>query len=70
MAANALLSSTPILGLDSVGGWTQLQFKPAPKFEINGALGIDNPFASELNRFPGSASYYGTLVAEEREPVS
>jgi hypothetical protein len=68
MAANALLSSTPILGLDSVGGWTQLQFKPAPKFQVNAALGIDNPFASELNRFPGSASYYGTLVSRNVSP--
>ncbi len=68
MAANAFLSPAQILGLDSVGGWTQLKFKPAPKFEVNGALGIDNPFASELSRFPGAASYYGISIARNVSP--
>jgi hypothetical protein len=67
MAGN-LDSRVQILGLDSTGGWGQLKFKPVPKFEVNGALGIDNPFASELNRFPSSHSYYGVSITKNVSP--
>jgi hypothetical protein len=40
-----------IKGLDSMGGWAQLKFKPRANLEINGAIGLDNPFASELRRY-------------------
>jgi hypothetical protein len=63
-----LLSPAQILGLDSVGGWTQLKFKPLPKFEVNGALGIDNPFASELDRVPTTDSYYGEALTKNVSP--
>jgi hypothetical protein len=66
--AGQLFSPSQILGLDSVGGWTQLKFKPVPKFEINGALGIDNPFASELRRFPITDSYYGVSLSKNVSP--
>ncbi len=46
----------------------QLKFKPTPKFEINGALGDDNPFASELRRFPSSDSYYGVSLSKNVSP--
>jgi hypothetical protein len=64
----ALTSPAQILGLDSMGGWGQLKFKPTPKFEVNGALGIDNPFASELDRFPSSVSYYGVTITKNVSP--
>jgi cell division protein FtsB len=64
----SILSPVQILGLDSVGGWAQLKFKPWPKFEINGALGIDNPFASELRRFPTTDSYYGVSLSKNVSP--
>jgi hypothetical protein len=51
-----------------MGGWTQLKFKPVPKFEINGALGIDNPFASELRQFPNASSYYGVSLSKNVSP--
>jgi hypothetical protein len=66
--AGDLDSPVQILGLDSMGGWGQLKFKPVPKFEVNGALGIDNPFASELNRFPSSDSYYGVSITKNVSP--
>ena len=66
--AGPLTSPLEILGLDSMGGWTQLKFKPVPKFEINGALGIDNPFASELRRFPTTDSYYGISLSKNVSP--
>lgn len=64
----SLVDPVQILGLDSIGGWTQLKFKPVPKFEINGAIGVDNPFASELNRFPATESYYGVSLAKNVSP--
>ncbi len=52
-------AGTTIRGLDSMGGWVQLKFKPKANFEVNFAYGQDNPFASELREFPASAYYYG-----------
>jgi len=43
--------ATTFKGLDSMGGWAQLKFKPQPKLEINAALGLDDPFASEMRQF-------------------
>jgi hypothetical protein len=60
--------ATTIKGLDSMGGWMQLKFKPKTSFEINGAFGQDNPFAGELRRFPGSPSYFGESVARNLTP--
>jgi hypothetical protein len=60
--------ATTIKGLDSMGGWMQLQFKPKTNFEINGAFGQDNPFAGELRRFPGSPSYFGGSLARNLTP--
>jgi len=52
-------TSTVVRGLDSMGGWVQLKFKPQPKWEINLSYGQDNPCASQLRAFPASAIYYG-----------
>jgi hypothetical protein len=60
--------ATTIRGLDSMGGWVQLKFKPKTNFEINGAFGQDNPFAGELRRFPGSPSYFGESLARNLTP--
>jgi hypothetical protein len=61
-------AGTTVQGLDSAGGWAQLKFKPRANFEINGALGEDNPFASELRRFPGTPAYYGNLLERNLSP--
>ena len=60
--------ATTIKGLDSMGGWVQLKFKPKTNFEVNGAFGQDNPFAGELRRFPGSPSYFGESLARNLTP--
>ncbi len=49
--------ATTFRGLDSMGGWAQLKFKVRSNFEINGAFGLDNPFASELRRYSANAIY-------------
>jgi hypothetical protein len=68
LLAGPLLSPAAIQGLDSMGGWVQVKFKPVPKFEVNGALGDDNPFAAELRRFPSSDSYYGVSLSKNLSP--
>ncbi len=61
----SLLDPTVVVrGLDSVGGWVQLQFRPAAKWQINGAWGMDNPFAAEMRPFSGATSYYGPLLSK------
>jgi hypothetical protein len=60
--------ATMIKGLDSMGGWVQLKFKPKTNFEVNGAFGQDNPFAGELRHFPGSPSYFGGSLARNLTP--
>ncbi len=59
---------TAVHGLDSIGGWAQLKFKPKTNFEMNFAYGQDNPFASELRAYPASAYYYGYLLSRNRSP--
>lgn len=60
--------NTTVHGLDSMGGWLQLKFKPTEKLEVNVAYGQDNPFASELRANPASAYYYGSLLSRNRSP--
>jgi regulator of replication initiation timing len=59
---------TSVYGLDSMGGWMQLKFKPKTNFEANFAYGQDNPFASELRNFPASAYYYGSSLSRNLSP--
>ena len=59
---------TSVYGLDSMGGWMQLKFKPKTNFEVNFAYGQDNPFASELRSFPASAYYYGSSLSRNLSP--
>jgi hypothetical protein len=52
------LPSTGAYGLNSQGGWAQLTFKPKQDFSLNAAFGQDNPFASQLRRYPVVPSEY------------
>jgi len=60
--------ATTIHGLDSEGGWAQLKFKPTTKFQVNAALGIDNPFAGELREYGGNPYYYGYFLSRNFTP--
>jgi hypothetical protein len=61
-------ATTTIRGLDSLGGWIQVKYKPKANFEVNFALGQDNPFAGELRNFPATVYYYGPLTARNLTP--
>jgi outer membrane murein-binding lipoprotein Lpp len=53
------LASTEVHGLNSVGGWAQLKYRPENKWEFNAAFGMDNPYATDLEYFPYSELYGG-----------
>src|SRR6202022_3647347 len=44
-------ATTPIRGLDSAGGWSQLKLQLTSKLEINGVFAEDNAFASDVRGF-------------------
>jgi len=45
---NPSYASTPVRGLDTIGGWSQLKFKATRTLEFNAAAGVDNPTAAEV----------------------
>jgi hypothetical protein len=57
---------TPIRGLDSAGGWTQLKFQLTPKLEVNGVFAEDNAFASDVRGFATDANNFGDLLGRNR----
>jgi hypothetical protein len=74
---SALFSGIPtdpasqVRGLDTVGGWSQVKFKPLPKLEFNLAAGEDNPFANEVRSHPFDISLpYAQLVRNQNGLVN
>jgi len=57
---------TEVQALDSIGGWAQLKYRPANKWEFNAALGTDNPYASDLKYFPAAEAYGSQALARNR----
>ncbi|HET9742804.1 MAG TPA: hypothetical protein VFQ00_08645 [Terriglobales bacterium] len=58
------LASTSIVGLNSIGAWGQLKYRPIQRIEFNAAIGHDNPFAGDLEKFPGSQ--FGSIFARNQ----
>ena len=50
---------TPIRGLDTAGGWTQLKFQLTPKLELNGVISEDDAFAGDIRGFATDANNGG-----------
>jgi hypothetical protein len=61
---NPTLATTEVKGLNSVGGWAQLKYRPASKWEFNAAFGIDNPYAADLKFFP--QPYEDSMLARNK----
>jgi hypothetical protein len=57
---NPRYSYTPIRGLDTAGGWTQLKFQITPKIELNGVIAEDDAFASDVRGFATDANNGGS----------
>jgi hypothetical protein len=59
--------ATQVLGLDSIGGWSQLKLKATNKLEFNAAVGLDNPTTAELRAATASLPYlFGPLFVQNR----
>lgn len=58
--------ATRVRGFNSAGGWAQLKFRASERWELNGAFGEDNPFTSDLRRFPAAVNFLGPLVARNQ----
>jgi hypothetical protein len=56
-SGNPTSPSTEVQALNSIGGWAQLKYRPANKWEFNAAFGMDNPYASDLRYFQYPVSY-------------
>ncbi len=61
--------TSSLIGLNTVGGWTQLKFKATEKIEFNAAFGEDNPFARDLYYFPYPSSYGYTNIAKNQNSL-
>lgn len=59
-------STTPIRGLDSAGGWSQLKFQLTSKIEINGVYAEDNAFAGDVRGFATDANNFLTIIGRNR----
>jgi hypothetical protein len=50
-------AATEVRGLNTVGGWAQLKYRPANKLEFNAAFGMDNPYGADLKLFPYATNW-------------
>jgi hypothetical protein len=60
------LPTSAVLGLNSVGGWAQLKYRPANKWEFNAAFGMENSYASDLRYFQYVQAYGDPNIARNR----
>lgn len=61
--------TTPIHGLDTAGGWTQLKFQLTSKLEWNGAISEDDAFAGDVRGFAtdtNNGGPPGSLIGRNR----
>src|SRR5262249_26826210 len=61
---------TGVVGLNDVGGWTQLKFRATDAFELNGAFGQDSSFARDLRRFYYPRSYFDPRLVRNRSSIA
>jgi hypothetical protein len=57
---------TPIHGLDSAGGWSQIKLQLTPKLELNGVFAEDDAFANDIRGFAVDANNFSTILGRNR----
>ncbi len=60
------LPYTPIRGLDTAGGWSQLKLQLTPKLELNGVIADDDAFASDVRGFATDVNNFGIIYGRNR----
>jgi hypothetical protein len=61
-----MFRGTPIRGLDTAGGWSQLKFQLTPKLELNGVIAEDDAFASDVRGFATDQNNFGQILGRNR----
>jgi hypothetical protein len=64
--ADPKLPFSPIRGLDTAGGWTQLKFQLTPKLELNGVISEDDAFAGDVRGFATDQNNFGPILGRNR----
>ncbi len=59
-------ASTSLIGLNDIGGWTQLKFRATSRLEFNLAAGGANPFARDLLYFATPTTEYFPPLARNQ----
>ena len=58
--------TTPLRGLDSAGGWSQLKVQITPKVEINGVVAEDDAFSRDVIGFATDVNNFGPILGRNR----
>lgn len=58
-----------LVGLNTIGGWTQLKFKATEAVEFNAAYGEDNPFSRDLRHFASPYGYSYTPISRNQSEL-
>lgn len=61
---------TPIRGLNAAGGWSQLKVQVTPKLELNGAVAVDNAFASDVRGFAIDDNNFGPILGRNESALA
>jgi len=60
------LPYTPIRGLNTAGGWSQLKLQLTPKLELNGVFAEDDAFAGDIRGFATDQNNFGEILGRNR----
>ncbi len=63
---NPSLGSSPIRGLDAVGGWSQLKYQLTSKVEFSAVFAEDNAFAGDVRGFAIDQNNFGPILGRNR----
>jgi hypothetical protein len=68
-SGNPMDPASDFRAVNSAGGWSQVKFSATPRLEFNGAVGLDNPFASDIRVFASPIGYYPRVLAANRSTM-
>ena len=64
--ANPTYDFSPIRGLNTAGGWSQLKLQLTPKLELNGVIAQDDAFTEDIRGFATDENNYGLILGRNR----
>lgn len=61
---------SPLRGLNTAGGWSQIKFQLTPKLEFNGAAAQDDAFTADIRGFATDANNGGLILGRNRAALA